>query len=804
MSGRLMCLAVAAGCVAGMLSAGRTSRHALRLSAQPVDGLARELDQRFTSDVRPLVQKYCVGCHEGNDPPGDLALDRAASVEPFLHGDFNLHLMREMISTGEMPPKKKPQPTEHERLILTQWLDALLAYVPLDAPVDPGWCTPHRLNRAEYQNTIRDLLHLEDRAAQVADKLPRDDTGYGFDNIADVLAISPIAVEQYLAVAEAAIDLALGPIVELGDHPQLVRPLKGSNGQPLGQGGFYLYSNGAAAGQFIAPLEGEYLIRVRSWETHAGDEPAKLSLRIDGKEVGKWSISAKQDEPQEDSVRVRLKAGKRAVAAHFLNDFYQPGVADRNLGVEAVSISGPLDAQTTTYPRARKEIMGAAGDEHDETQAARRILAAFASRAYRRPASDQQIDGLLGVYRAERARQATHESSIRTALTAALVSPSFLFRTVTAQSAVNAEKSQRTTLDGYELASRLSYFLWSSMPDAALLHAAADGSLLTDAELSKQVARMLADARSHAFIENFSGQWLQLRTLETLSIDTARFPDFTPELRKDMIREATLFFQDVLRSDRSVLDLIDSDDVIVNSRLAKLYGLPDMQPGGFQTVKLDPDSPRGGILTMGAILTLTSNTTRTSPVKRGLFVLDQMLGAPPPPPPADIPPLEQSAHARPDATVREQLALHTANASCAACHNRLDPLGLTFENFDAIGRFRTSESGRPIDSSGTLPGGTVLRDTQDLKKNLLSRADQFVEALTGKVLTYGLGRGLEPFDRPAVRKIALACRERGDRLSALIEAVVLSESFRTCRARAAAGAQQSDGATTGDKQESER
>jgi hypothetical protein len=342
---------------------------------------------------------------------------------------------------------------------------------------------------------------------------------------------------------------------------------------------------------------------------------------------------------------------------------------------------------------------------------------------------------------------------------------------------------ERYTLDGYELASRLSYFLWSSMPDEPLMQAAADGSLVTDAGLKAQVKRMLADGKSRAFIENFSGQWLQLRGLESVAIDRERFPEYDDKLRDAMNTEATLFFGDVLRSDRSVLEFLDSEATFLNGKLAKFYGIPGVEGNEFRRVPLPEGSPRGGVLTMGAILTLTSNTTRTSPVKRGLFVLDQILGTPPPPPPADIPPLEQAVHNKPGATVREQLAAHVAVASCAACHNRLDPLGLTFENFDTVGRWRTEENGKPIDASGTLPGGVVLRNSEDLKKTLLSRSDQFVESLSAKVLTYALGRGVEPFDRPAIARIAKQTRAQGDKLSALVESVVLSETFRTCRGR---------------------
>jgi len=747
----------------------------------PPDELAADLDRRFTQDIAPILDTFCLTCHSGDDAKADLRLDRLTGLLDIHRGGFDARLIREMVSTAEMPPKKKPQPTDHQRLIITQWLDAALAYVPADAPIDPGWFTIHRLNRTEYKYTLRDLLGIDPKANDLSAKLPRDDTGYGFDNIADVLSTSPVAIEQYLAAAETAIDLALGPIVEFGDNPRTLRPLEGRNGNPLPQGGFYLYSNGPAAARFIAPLTGDYIIRVRAWEAQGGDAHANLSLRLDDRSIGEFEITGTRGDPQDLLVRVRCDQGDHRIAAHFTNDYYLANVADRNLGVESISIAGPLDESTSVRPAAWTGIFAADTPGSPEESRAAAILRAFAGRASRRPADDGQVQSLLRVFSAERRAGRPFEPALRTALAATLVSPNFLFRTVAHPDA--ADPDSRYTLGGYELASRLSYFLWSSMPDPALLEAAADGSLLTDAGLAAQVPRMLADPRSRALIENFSGQWLQLRALENLAIDRSMFPEYDDDLRADMLSEATLFFGDMVASDRSVLDLIDSRDTFLNERLAAFYGVPGVSGKSFRRVPLPEGSPRGGVLTMGAVLTLTSNTTRTSPVKRGLFVLDQMLGAAPPPPPADIPPLEQSATADPNATVRERLAAHTAVASCAACHNRLDPLGLAFENFDAIGRWRETENGRPIDASGTLPGGVHLSGAGDLKRTLLARGDQFVEALTAKVLTYALGRGVEPLDRPAIRAIALRTRANGDRFSALIESVVLSETFRTCRGR---------------------
>lgn len=748
---------------------------------EPDDQLEAELDRRLRDDVRPLLISYCLDCHAGDDAERDVRLDELTAIRATLTSDLDLHVLRDMVASGNMPPKKEKQPSDHERLILTQWIDAALAYVPIDAPIDPGWFTIHRLNRGEYRNTLRDLLGIDPAKTDLADKLPADDMGYGFDNIADVLSTSPLAIEQYLAAADRAIDLALGPVIVIGDHPRPLTPLEGHNGRPLPRGGFFLYSNGPAGARFDAPATADYIIRVRAWETPGGPDHAHLSLRIDAKPAGEFDISAPSESPQELSVKVRLSKGRHDVVAHFTNDYYVPDKADRNLGVESISVAGPIDAATTERPPMWARVFAPADAEGTDADRARRVLAEFARRAYRRPPSDPQVRALLRVYATEREAGRSFEEAVRTSLSAALVSPSFLFRSVNHPDAGNPDAAY--TLDGYELASRLSYFLWSSAPDEELLSKAADGSLLSDDQLAAQTSRMLQSPKAAAWIDNFSGQWLQLRALRDHPVDDAMFPEFDPALRDDMRNEARLYFADLLASDRSVLDLVDSRDTFLNERLAAYYGVPGVSGQEFRRVTLPPDSPRGGVLTMGAVLTITSYPTRTSPVKRGLFVLDQFLGMPPPPPPADVPPLEQAPNVPLDATTREKLAAHLTVATCAACHNRLDPLGLAFEHFDAVGKWRDSEHARPIDATGMLPGGAPLTGANDVKASILQRSDQFIESLAGKILTYAIGRGMEPFDRPAVRAIARRTRARGDRLPALIESVVLSETFRTCRGR---------------------
>ena len=776
-------LAVVGAAAVSALGAGLLARSSPQTGAIPAgpDEVANDLNQRLAVEVAPLLAKYCISCHSGDEPSGELPLDKLRSVKDAFGGEIDARRIKEMVGSSAMPPKDKLQPTDHERLILAQWAEDMAKYVPPDAPIDPGWFTIHRLNKAEYRNTLRDLLGIDPHAMDLAAKLPPDDTGYGFDNIADVLSTSPLAVEQYLDAAERAVDAALGPVVRVGDEPRVLRPLAGTAGQPLPSGGFFLYTNGPASANFTAPATGDYIIRIKAWETHAGDELARMSLHVGKKELKQFSVSGTQENPQDFEVRTRLTKGSHAMAVHFLNDFYVKDVADRNLGVESVSIAGPVDEASVERPGQWSKIFKSGAGIADESQRAKAVVGTFASRAYRKPASESQVAALLRVYAAERASGRGFESAVRTTLAASLVSPNFLFRSVANPQAANP--ASRYALDMYELASRLSYFLWSSMPDDKLMQVARDGSLAKEEVLAREIKRMIADTKANAFIENFAGQWLELRVLPAVAIDRQKYPRYDDAMRDAMTTEATLFFGNVLRGDRSVLEFIDSRETFLNAKLADYYGVPGVKGDDFRLVPLPDGSPRGGVLTMGAVLTLTSNTTRTSPVKRGLFVLDQILGAPPPPPPPDIPPLEQSAKSNPDATVRERLAAHVANATCAGCHNRLDPLGFAFEHFDAIGQWRDSESGKPVDATGTLPGGATLNGSADLKKILLARSDEFVECLTAKLLTYAIGRGMEPFDRPAVRKIAQRTRANGDRLSALVESVVLSETFRTCRGR---------------------
>lgn len=777
------------------LTAGPQARASLAPAgaAQPEAGgdpAALELERRYRERVLPVMEQFCFRCHGASEAKSGVRFEGAASVVDFMAIADDLEAALDLVALGDMPPEDEPRPTDAEREVLTSWLEDVLAYTPPVEEIDPGWFTIHRLNKAEYRNTVRDLLGVDPAEVDLAADLPPDDTGYGFDNIADVLTMSPLQLELYLAAAERAVEIGLGPEAEIGGEPMALREVQATSGQRLGGGGGYLTSSGEVFGTAEAPLTGEYEIVVEAWGDRGGDELPRMSVRVDGREVAAHFVEAERGDVQVFRVPVRLDAGTRRIGAAFTNDYWVPNVADRNLAVESLALAGPVSAEGLERPAAYGEVFfvtpGEGAGVDAQRVVARKVIGRFAERAFRRPLEPEQFRRLMRLYEASRDAGDTHERAVRTVLAATLVSPNFLYRSV--RNPAPEDAGAVYWLDGYELASRLSYFLWSSTPDEELLELAGAGLLTDEFVLRMQALRMLEDPRADAFIENFAGQWLQLRNLERVAIDPGRFPEYTPALREDMRREALLFFADVVRSERSVVDLIGGRETFLNERLAAHYGVEGVEGEGFRRVALGEDSARGGVLTMGAVLTVTSNPTRTSPVKRGLYVLDQMLGAPPPPPPPDIPRLEQSARDLPeDAPVREKLAAHLTDSACVTCHRRMDPIGLAMENFDAIGRWRDSEHGREIDASGVLPGGVRFDGPRELREILLAQRGDFVENLARQVLIYALGRGLEPFDRPAVRLITEEAGSRGETFASLIEAVVASPAFRSCRGRGEVG-----------------
>lgn len=762
------------------------------------DPQAVELENRLTTDVQPLLQKYCYECHGGGKSKGGVALDGPGTLDAVLAMADDWDAAVAVLNDRLMPPEDKPQPTQHEVLTIQQWVDEALDYYPADAEPDPGWYTIHRLNRSEYRNTLRDLLGIDPAEHDLAEDLPPDNTGYGFDNNADVLSMSALQIEKYLDAADRAVELAFGQDDEgHGDRPRPLRKLeRRALGEELNSGGQYMWANGSVFGQYNFTRAGTYHIQLSAWETPAGNEGARLRVEVGDWRLGFVEVTAQRGDPGTYTLEAEIdEPGEQTVRVSFINDTMTGG-QDRNVAVENISVIGPLvqERGPTDAHRAVFFVQPNADDDGNrlpgtdgrrrltESAAARQIIERFASRAFRRPARASEVVALLGLYRDARREGDDYEQAVKLAITATLVSPNFLYRAIDRPQAAGPDELY--TLSDYELASRLSYFLWSSMPDRRLLDLAERDELSNPDTLRQEVRRMLVDPKSAALVENFTGQWLLLRNLETKDVDPNLFPEYTEALRSAMKREAELFFDDILREDRSVLNLLSSEYTYLNGVLAEHYGIDGVRGEAFMRVNLPADSPRGGVLTMAATLTVTSHPNRTSPVQRGQYVLDQLLGTPLPPPPPDVPPLEIATDAvGENATLREQLAAHVADPNCAVCHRRLDPIGLAMENFTATGAWRDREGGSPIDAAGVLPGGERFDGPVELKVVLMQRQELFVENLTRKMLTYALGRGIEPFDRPTIKALTESVASNDYRMSALLEAIVLSDSFLKCRSR---------------------
>ena len=607
--------------------------------------------ERLRSQVEPFLTKYCTTCHGPTRPKGGLDLSKVPGEAELRSRRKVWERVREYVEGGIMPPEDHPQPTAEESSKLTTWVKAALDRDNCGRPGNPGRVTIRRLNRAEYNNTVRDLVGVDFRPA---DGFPTDDVGYGFDNIGDVLSLPPMLMEKYLSAAATISERAI------------VRPSDRRPSDPL--------------------PESHRRILFR--------EPAS------------------------------------------------PG-------------------------------------EYLET--ARTILERFATRAYRRPATPAETVRLMSFVDLAFRNGDSFERGIQLAVQAVLVSPHFLFRVELDSRPRATGQPARPSAGGepigeYELASRLSYFLWSTMPDEELFRQAAEGKLHSPEILAGQVRRMLLDPKSRALVENFAGQWLQIRNLKTINPDRERFPGFDEPLREAMLRETELFFDEVMRGDRSILDFLDADFTYVNERLARHYGMSGITGEAFRRVRLDGQA-RGGLLTQASVLTVTSNPNRTSPVKRGRWVLEQILGSPPPPPPPEVSPLKEDRAAESGRSLRQRMEQHRAQASCAVCHNRLDPLGFGLENYDGVGAWRERDGGLPVDASGTLPSGEAFRGPGELKTRLKARPREFARCLAEKLLTYALGRGVEESDRCAVDRIVKDIESSHYRFSALVIGVASSDPF---------------------------
>jgi uncharacterized protein DUF1592/uncharacterized protein DUF1588/uncharacterized protein DUF1587/uncharacterized protein DUF1585/uncharacterized protein DUF1595/predicted xylan-binding protein with Ca-dependent carbohydrate-binding module/cytochrome c len=739
-------------------------------------------DAAFEKRVKPLLSKYCFNCH-GEKKKAELDLRIYSDVASVQRDRTVFEKVLKNLQSHEMPPENKPQPTPEERKLISEWIQSEIFKCDCDNP-DPGRVTIRRLNRVEYNNTIRDLVGVDFRPA---DDFPADDSGYGFDNIGDVLSLPPMLLEKYLAAAEKILDKAI--IADTRPRPATQRfpaaALEGTApGDPLGGGARSLTREGDIGATVEFPRDGEYILRARAYGEQAGPEPAKMSLSIDGKEVKRFDVPAEENDPRVYETRVQVEAGKRRFAATYLNNYRNlkdpnPKNRDRNLIVVYLEVVNPSQETTPQLPQTHRRIFFRQPTPATRMETAREIIGAFARRAYRRPVTPVEVDRLMQLFEMANKDGETFEASVKVALTAALVSPHFLFRGELQPDPNNPGPVY--PIDEFALASRLSYFLWSTMPDDELFGYAERKTLRKN--LEAQVMRMSKDIKAKALVDNFGGQWLQLRNLQLAAPDRKTFPQFDDPLREAMLQETQLFFATILNEDRSILEFLDANYTFLNERLARFYGIDTVKGDGFQRVSLK-GTKRGGLLTQASILTITSNPTRTSPVKRGKWVLDNLLGTPPPPPPPDVPELKEGAELT--GTLRQRMEQHRDNPLCASCHARMDPIGFGLENFDAVGAWRDKDGQGAIDPSGKLVTGESFEGVTDLKAVLLKRkrAD-FVRCLAEKMLTYALGRGLEYYDKCAVDEITTRLAKNRYRFSTLTLEIAKSTPFQMRRGEAA-------------------
>ena len=721
-----------------------------------------------------FVKQYCVGCHNERVRNGNLALDALDPRTTDGHAETWEKVVRK-LRTGMMPPDGAPKPAASAREAFTASLEATLDRAA-SRRLDPGAPALHRLNRTEYANVIRDLLALD---VDVSALLPPDDSAAGFDHKADVLGISPALIEGYVAAAARISRLAMGdPSIGLD---RVVYRVPGDLSQDAHIEGLPLGTRGGIVIRHTFPLDAEYDLQVGQagggrlgGPPVAGPRADDLYVAIDGARVTLTGRGA---------TRLKIPAGPRTIAAAPIirtRTAGADGIFDidaRTPGVTQVTINGPHNATGPGDTPSRRRILTCTPTSPaDEDACAVRILSGLAVRAYRRPvsAAGAEMKTLLEFYRAGRENSASFEAGIQRALARVLVDPQFLFRFE--REPASAAAGTAYPLSDLDLASRLSFFLWSSIPDDELLEAAGRGMLKDPAVLERQVRRMIADPRSAALVDNFAGQWLFLRELRNVRPDA---PGFDANLRQSMQRETELVFRTIVTEDRSVVDLLDTDFTFVDERLARHYGMPDVRGSRMRRVALPAGSPRRGLLGHGSILTLTSAANRTSPVVRGKWILENVLGAPPPQPPPGVETnLEKDPTQVKVTSLRQRLEQHRASPTCAACHRLIDPVGLALENFDHTGKWRDRDSGVPIDATSVLADGTRVNGPDALRRALLARSDVFVTVMAEKLLTYATGRAMRAEDMPAVRAITRATAANGNRFSSMVLGVVRTPQFQ--------------------------
>jgi hypothetical protein len=862
---------VATSCVAGTVAA-------IVGSVSPAQSSQPQPDLVTMQPLSPFFEKYCLTCHSTQAKTAGLDLESYKKHASILDDRETGEKILKKLLAGQMPPPGMPHPSQDEIKSVTKSLQDAFTYADAHATADPGHIAPHRLNRSEYDNTVRDLLGVDLHAAK---DFPQDDSAFGFDNIADTLSISPVLMQKYMAAAEKIAKVAvfgsdLKPEPVRFDVP-IPRRMETTNVVKIKKPTYYSMANYDTTGlsmpgsyhlTYEIPATGEYVFKINgAGNRPPGSEPTQVTFWIDGKQVQTFdvanvSLSGFERRPDVWEMRTKLSAGYHEFVVAFPKEFdglppryggpnpsKLPEPPPRNFGLSALppdsgsslpgggptskgaagsgdgtdaqsapavrsdgkvetregklaeralaierakeqalhptweglsvnqfDILGPYNYVKGPSPESQKEIFVCT----DHTPACmRKIVSYVATRAYRRPLAPGEIAQLVTIAQQAQRRSGSFDRGVEVGLQAILVSPDFLFRVE--KPMTTAPGAQRTSdgaqrISDYALASRLSYFLWSTMPDEELTRLAAAGSLSKPDILQAQVKRMLADPKSHALFDNFASEWLEVRRLESTVPDRDTFPDFDDYLRLSMQKETELFFTNLVQNDGSILDLIDAKYTFVNERLAAHYGIPNVKGTEFRRVDLS-ETQRGGVLGQGAVLTVSSYATRTSVVLRGKWVLENILNDPPPPPPPNVPALDASKVGT-AASLRQVMEAHRANPVCASCHTRMDPLGFGLENFDAVGAWRDKDGNFPVDSSGVLPDGRKFQGPRGLESTIRADKDKFAVAMTAKLMAYALGRGIETYDRPVIRRIASGLPAENYRFSALVFGIVNSYPFQ--------------------------
>jgi hypothetical protein len=731
---------------------------------------------QFRDTYRPWLEKYCGECHFGATVKAGVILEADATVEAILLHSETWNAVRRALSEHEMPPDESPQPDAASREAMVGWLNHVLETLYCSARPNAGAVTIRRLNRNEYRNTVRDFVGVDYEPAR---EFPGDDTGYGFDNIGDVLSLPPILLEKYLAAAEQIAQRAIiDPAALRTDRTYLGSDFDTCRGSYIGATAMVVAENGAIGTKTELAAPGRYSIEVTATGHQAGDEPVRFGVLVDGRTVETFEIASASPKTETKSLEVDLPAGEVTLGIQFLNDFLdrddpRPVGNDRNLVVESARIRGPAAIPPEALPQSHRKLVTVNPDEQtSQLGAARIMIPQWLAQGFRRPPTEDETNRLVEFFRMAQADGHSFEQSLRLVLQAILVSPHFLFRV---EEPIPEDGTARSLTD-YELATALSYFLWGTMPDAALFAAAAEGRLANESEYRRQIERMLADPKATNLVENFAVQWLQLRQLDQATPSAGAFPEFSEELRESMRRETLLFVGRVIRGNESILRLLNSRESFLDERLAAHYGVEGVAGTEFRSVDMSPVR-RGGLLTQASILTLSSYPARTSPVKRGKWIMENLLGEMPPPPDPMAMPLDEQRELT--GTLRQRMEQHRKNPACASCHERMDALGFALENYDAIGRWRELDAREPIDATAAFPDGTTFRGADELQQ-LLSGPESkaFLHCFAEKLLIFALGRGLEYEDQCAVDEILRQAGEQEFRANAIITGIALSQPFR--------------------------